>query len=371
MFGMNDEAPIDALDAAHADVAQAQRRLFDAIAAVDEADSWRGQGARDLAHWLSMRYGISTWKAHRWVAASRRLPELPAVAEAFASGELSLDKTVELTRFATEPDERRLVSWAREVSVASVRRRADRCVRIDADEVVADERGRRLEWWWLDEGRRLGLSGELPAAQGAVIVKALERTAERLPAMPDEDPAWAVDARHADALVALCSSAVASDADADRATVVLHASVDGSGMLADAEIEGGTAVARSVAERLVCDARIQVALADHDDRVLGLTSTRREPSATMLRHLRYRDRGCRFPGCGTVAFTQAHHIRWWSRGGPTHLDNLVLICSFHHRLVHEHGWAIARAASGEIGWVTPDGERYRPGPRAPAPVTHR
>ena len=149
------------------------------------------------------------------------------------------------------------------------------------------------------------------------------------------------------------------------AAAVLDAG-DEAGMLADAEIEGATAVARSVAERLVCDARIQVALTDRDDMVLGFTSTGREPSAAMLRHLRYRDRGCRFPGCGTASFTQAHHIRWWSHGGTTNLGNLVLICSFHHRLVLEHGWAIAREPSGEMRWITPDGERYRPGPRAPA-----
>jgi hypothetical protein len=45
-----------------------------------------------------------------------------------------------------------------------------------------------------------------------------------------------------------------------------------------------------------------------------------------------------------------------------------LICSFHHRLVREHGWAIHRAADGEVFWITPEGERYRSGPRAPAPI---
>jgi len=368
MFGTDGSALIDELDAANADVARAYRRLFHAIAAVGDVGSWHDDGARDLAHWLSMRYGISTWKADRWIASARRLPELPAIAGAFATGDLSLDKTVELTRFATPQDERRLLTWARDVSVTSVRRRADRAARVDAEEVVADERARRLEWWWLDEGRRLGMSGELPAAQGAVVVRALERAAERLPAMPDEGQAWTLEARRADALVAICSNVIATDADPDRATVVLHARVDETGMLEEAEIEGATPVPRSVAERLVCDARIEVAFEDRDGDVVAVGRARREPTATMIRHLRYRDRGCRFPGCGTAAFTQAHHIRWWSRGGRTDLDNLVLICSFHHRLVHEYGWAIARSAAGEMRWITPYGERYRAGPRTAALV---
>jgi hypothetical protein len=144
----------------------------------------------------------------------------------------------------------------------------------------------------------------------------------------------------------------------------LHARVDETGMLAEAEIEGATGVARSVAERLLCDARVQVVTEDAAGEVVQASVPRREPAPWMVRQLRYRDRGCRFPGCGTNAFTQAHHVQWWSRGGATDLDNLVLVCSFHHRLVHEHGWAIRRRGS-EVTWITPDGERYRAGPRAP------
>ena len=88
----------------------------------------------------------------------------------------------------------------------------------------------------------------------------------------------------------------------------------------------------------------------------------REPSAWMVRQIRYRDRECRFPGCGARRFTQAHHIRWWRNGGRTDLDNLLLICSFHHKLVHEHGWAVKRDADGSLRWFRPGGIRYRAGP---------
>jgi hypothetical protein len=54
---------------------------------------------------------------------------------------------------------------------------------------------------------------------------------------------------------------------------------------------------------------------------------------------------------------------WWERGGRTDLDNLVLICFFHHRLVHEYGWSIRREADGEVRWFHPNGMRYRAGPR--------
>jgi len=86
----------------------------------------------------------------------------------------------------------------------------------------------------------------------------------------------------------------------------------------------------------------------------------------MLRQLKYRDRECRFPGCGARRFTQAHHVTWWEKGGRTDLDNLVLICFFHHRLVHEYGWTIQRTTDdGEVAWFHPDGTRYRAGPAPP------
>jgi Domain of unknown function (DUF222) len=67
--------------------------------------------ARDLAHFLAMRYGISEWKARRWIAAAHALEPLPKISEAFASGALGIDKVVELTRFAT-PVIRLRLRWA-------------------------------------------------------------------------------------------------------------------------------------------------------------------------------------------------------------------------------------------------------------------
>ncbi|HEY7283544.1 MAG TPA: HNH endonuclease [Actinomycetota bacterium] len=88
----------------------------------------------------------------------------------------------------------------------------------------------------------------------------------------------------------------------------------------------------------------------------------------MMRQLRHRDRGCTFPGCAATRWTQAHHIRWWSRGGTTDLDNLVLTCLFHHKLVHEYGWTICRERAGDVIWRRPDGTRYHAGPAPPQQV---
>lgn len=113
--------------------------------------------------------------------------------------------------------------------------------------------------------------------------------------------------------------------------------------------------------RLACSDRLQVLLEAASGEVVSASPVRRDPPAWMVRQLRWRDGTCRFPGCGARRFTQAHHLTWFSKGGRTELGNLVLVCSFHHRLVHEHGWRLERTGDAVV-WYRPDGRRYRAGP---------
>jgi hypothetical protein len=85
----------------------------------------------------------------------------------------------------------------------------------------------------------------------------------------------------------------------------------------------------------------------------------------MQRALRSRDHGCRFPGCTHDRFIDAHHIRHWANGGETSLDNLVLLCRRHHRLVHEGGFGAEPIADGVIQFTRPDGRVIAEHPRLP------
>jgi hypothetical protein len=360
---------IGAIDAAHADVAQAERRLLSLIAEADRREVWRDDGAHDVGHWVSMRYGISSWKAHRWVAASRVLELLPRLSAVFERGELGIDKVVELCRFASPETESHLIRWAKTVSCGAIRHRGDLAARQSSEGVIEAEEARSLSYWYTGD-RRFGLEANLPAAQGAIVVRALERVAEQTPAMPGEDDAASAPAKRADALVALCSARIASDADADRASVIVHARLDtASSDVQGCELEGGPVIDHTTVERLLCNARTQAVVEDDAGNVLGLGRTTREPSAWMVRQVRYRDRECRFPGCGARRFTEAHHVRFWRHGGRTDLDNLLLICSFHHRLVHEYAWSVKRDADGTVRWFRSDGTRYRAGP-SPGAASH-
>jgi hypothetical protein len=128
------------------------------------------------------------------------------------------------------------------------------------------------------------------------------------------------------------------------------------------------------ARRLACDARIIPAVLDGKGVPLDLGRARRVVDSNQRRALLLRDQGCAFPGCGRPPhWCDAHHIRHWSNGGRTDLDNLVLLCGQHHRLLHvsptgpNAGWAVSVAADGlpeftPPEWIDPD-RRPRRNPR--------
>jgi hypothetical protein len=75
------------------------------------------------------------------------------------------------------------------------------------------------------------------------------------------------------------------------------------------------------------------------------------------------DRGCAFPGCTHNRFLHVHHIQHWLHGGATSMNNLGLLSTHHHHLVHEGGWPVARTVDGELRFRAPDGREV---PAVPA-----
>jgi hypothetical protein len=81
----------------------------------------------------------------------------------------------------------------------------------------------------------------------------------------------------------------------------------------------------------------------------------RNITPALRRALQHRDGGCTFPGCTAQRHVDAHHVNHWADGGGTSLDNLVLLCRHHHRLVHEGGFMLTLSAAGEKRFRRPDG----------------
>ena len=250
---------------------------------------------------------------------------------------------------------------------------------------------RHLRWSWADDGSLL-FEGRLPADEGALLLAALEgaevhQTASR----SDRDSAEAhgespsaeahgespsaetyregrAAARRADALVGVARAALAAGADerpgGDPCELVVH--LDAETLAADqlqdrSELEHGPALAPETVRRLGCDAAV-VRIIERDGQPLSIGRRTRTIPPALRRALRSRDHGCRFPGCTHRRLLHAHHIHHWARGGPTTLGNLIQLCSYHHRLVHEIGFQIERAGPQQVRFRRPDG---RPIPHVP------
>jgi hypothetical protein len=116
------------------------------------------------------------------------------------------------------------------------------------------------------------------------------------------------------------------------------------------------------ARRLACDSSLLGAIVAEHGTVLALGRTRRLVSRALRRALMIRDTMCRFPGCHQTRHLQAHHRTSWADGGATDLDNLILLCQWHHTAVHEGGMTIRPLTSERAQWefVMPDGSPHQP-----------
>ena len=100
-------------------------------------------------------------------------------------------------------------------------------------------------------------------------------------------------------------------------------------------------LSRNSSRQLACDCVLTAIVMDENGSPINLARTARTVTAKQRKALIARDHTCAFPGCGKPAsWTEAHHIWHWADGGPTDMNNLVLLCGFHHRLLHHSDWEV-------------------------------
>jgi hypothetical protein len=326
------------------------------VALFDRYEGARRSGFRSLADWLSWRCAIGRRAAREQVRVARRLADLPLVREAFTAGELSYSKVRALTRTAASQNEAALLDLARASTAVQLERAVASLRSADSADVAAANAAherRGLNWWWNHDGT-LNVIAQLGADEGAALVETVESGAEML--HPDL-PRPGLSARRADALMEIVLSG------APPAQVVLHVDAEALACTATSPgeragevcaLEDGPAIPSETARRLGCDAEIIVAR-HHADGSVDHGRRRRVVSPALRTALERRDRGCRFPGCTRRHGIHAHHIDHWAHGGATDRDNLVLLCRFHQRLVHEDGFTITRG--DDLVFHRPDGRR--------------
>ena len=130
--------------------------------------------------------------------------------------------------------------------------------------------------------------------------------------------------------------------------------------------EDGLRLSAAAIRRLACDAGILPVILDGHGAVLDVGRERRLVTPTIWQALVIRDQHCAFPTCTRPpVMCHAHHIQHWAHHGPTSLDNLVLVCGHHHRLLHHTPWHVQIAADGKPQFTPPP---PRPGQPATAPT---
>lgn len=356
---------LDRMDHMRALADGATASFLQMVAQFDEQGGWRADGATSMTGWLRARYGAAKKTALEWVRVAHALRRLPRIAESYREGRLSWDQVRPLTRFATPETDEGLAETAPPRSPASLTQEAQRRRKVEREESVRKHDRRHLETWRDDEAF-LHLEGMFPPEQAAALENALRQRAEQVEV--EEGLVDPRGARLADAFVEL---ATGGGEEAAPETLVVHADAEvlaGAEQNEDprlAETEGGDRLHDEAIRRIACDAKVEWVL-ESDGRPVGIGRQGRAVPPRILRLLRHRDRGrCRFPGCGRRSWLKAHHLWHWGKGGPTDLDNLVLLCHTHHRLVHEGGWRTTGDPNQELEFIRPNGRTLR---REPPPL---
>ena len=156
----------------------------------------------------------------------------------------------------------------------------------------------------------------------------------------------------------------------DRCQVVIHVDRDLTAPDATlrAELEDGRTFPRKRFGACRAMGASWRRLVDENGEVLDVGRRTRAIPAAIRRALWIRDQGCRFPGCSNERFLHGHHVQHWLHGGRTSLDNLVMLCSFHHRQIHEGGFSIRLAANGGVEVRAPGGALLSAAPKVPDDV---
>ena len=337
-----------------------------AFAATDDYDEL---GYISPIDWIRFNCHMTNGAAADRVAVGKTMDRLPRSIEAVSQGEIGLAHVTVMARTAQALkdrfDERPLIEYAREHTPGKfhfycqhARHAAD--AEGYADDEADQAQNRRLSLsTWIDG--TMVLSGVLDAFGGAALRSALEPLAHTSGEHDHRDRGQ----RLADALVELASGGP------ERAAIQVTSSVEtllGLAGAPAADMEFSLPISSKIVERLACDSSIARVLLDSESAVIDVGRAKRVVSGPARRALNARDGSCRWPGCDRPpSLSAAHHVVHWIHGGPTDLDNLILLCHRHHWMVHEGKWQLVRADDGRMLTIPP-AVRFRRPENVPEPI---
>ncbi|MFJ8965546.1 DUF222 domain-containing protein [Lentzea sp. NPDC102401] len=340
--------------------------MMQKIAELERRGAATELGYRNVAHVLrhAVRWDLKT--ARQWVARAEALapqltlsgalvePELPVTAAVVAEGALSgehISAVAEVMKDLPPKAEEPVVEFAQSHEPSAVRafgkELAYRLYQQDAEPSEADPappvNRLRMEW----KGDQLEVSAKLDKIAGAKFEAMIDPLAKPRPTTPEEgqDPRSRAE-REGDAFADLIDLMLRADRlpehGGEPVTLTLTMAYrDLAGQTGFATLDTRERMQAKLVRRLACNAGvIPVVLGGRSEHVDIGRKTRTFP-ASIRRLLVARDQGCSFPGCDRPPkHCDAHHIRFWSEGGGTSVENAALLCRHHHTLIHQSEWEV-------------------------------
>ncbi|MBM4557823.1 DUF222 domain-containing protein [Rhodococcus hoagii] len=378
------------LDICHA-IEQLEALRAATVAEIDErAVSFDTLGFRSVKQWLAANTLLEVPAAARILALGRMLSRQPDIADAFNAGDVSAEHASLIGKFCETPprgmpvealDSCRKVLLDAASGVAATTTTVRTCISrleriFESDELPPSEDTERNEFHASKTlNGRVSVKGDLDAVTGEMLLTALSALTKPRNLLDDPAEKRTPARQRADAFAEILrrylDSGDAPIEGGERPHLSLH--VNASDLArsqsahewvnpdGDSDLFGDNDIARlphtgplsiATARRLACDCHLTPIVMD-DGVPLNLGRTSRTVSKKQRRALIARDHGCAFPGCGTPpAHCEVHHIKHWADGGPTDLDNLVLLCRYHHQLLHHSHWEV-KIGADRHPWFTP------------------
>jgi HNH endonuclease len=312
--------------------ARLAQRVTQIVREADDEGDWQAAGCSSSAQWLAQLSSSEYRTAVLITRTSGALRSLPALDHALGAGVLSLDQVAAAAEFATPESDAQIARIAVGKAPSDIALVARMIVppTVEDDALLYARRALRMTW---TRGRReLCISGRLPLEQGAAFEQAIWSIAKQQRAV-DKQAGTILDWHQsaADALVTLARQPGGGDGGARRSptTLIIHVSDDAPPML-----ESLGPISTETAERLACDARRLTI--QRRGRDLVHSRVGRCASYAQKRALHKRSSHCQYPGCTATRELEAHHLVPDEHGGKTELDNLILLCPHHHKLLHDH-----------------------------------
>lgn len=315
------------------------------LAALDRHQVDTADGARTMAEWVSAKLDLSPQTSSRLMTVARS--DHPGLREQMLAGSWGLDRASWVAKLAALGlDHRHLGEVSDSYSLGQLFGLWERNRKLSSADESFDYEWRYLVAQPSLDSSMLKLWGQLPGADGEIVLNALHKKETSFPVLEEQNAGQ----RRADALTAICLDSLTGthgeEGAKGREVTVAEVFIDAAlaaatGGEAGATLSGGSKVGPNTLGEILCGGKVRVVNCTETHPISYSDLSDTIPPA-IRNFVRFRDQGaCAIEGCRSRYRVQPHHIRERHLGGSHHIENLISLCWYHHHVaIHQRGMII-------------------------------